>query len=91
MANKAQIPFHDLPADKLIEKLEVVKHKSTLDEDEAALFLNITIHAIRALRYKRKIAYCKNGDRIQYEMTALMEYKRKSRVSAMTLQSPAMA
>ena len=49
----SEIPYHDLPPDELIKKLDTIKHKATLDEAEAALFLNISLNAIRALRYRR--------------------------------------
>lgn len=80
--NNARIPFHDLPADKLIEKLAIVQHKTTVDEYEAALYLNITLNAIRALRYKGKITYYHYGDRVQFEMSDLVEYKKKCKVTA---------
>ncbi len=79
------IPFHDLPANELIEKLEIVKHKEMLDEPEAALFLNITINAIRSLRYKRKIAFHKYGDRVRYAMEDLLAYRAKGRIPALSL------
>lgn len=70
----AMIPFHDLGPEELVRMLEVVKHKTMLNEDEAALFLNITINAIRALRYKRKLSHYKFGGRIQYKMNDLQNY-----------------
>ena len=78
--NNAMIPFHDLPPDELILKLQIVKQKVTLDEDEAALFLNLIMNAIRALRYKRKISYHKYGARVQFEMKDLQAYKDNNRV-----------
>ncbi len=87
-----QIPYHDLPADELIKKLETVKHKATLDEAEAALFLNISLNAIRALRYKRQISFHKNGKRIHYSMADLKTYLQRNRVPAFgTLPEPACA
>lgn len=89
MRDNTQIPFHDLPPAELIAKLEVVKHKAVLDEDEAALVLNRSMNAIRALRRRRRIAYCKDGDRIQYEMTELKRYLNANRVYAFDQLSPA--
>ncbi len=82
------IPFHELPAAKLIEKLEIVKHKSRVDEAEAALVLNISINAIRALRYKRKITFHKYGDRVMFAMEDLLEYMNRGRVPAFSKAVP---
>jgi hypothetical protein len=68
---------------EIINRLEVISRKSVLNEDEAALYMNRSVNAMRELRYKWRIPYIKDGRKIQYRRKDLDAYIEKNLVPAM--------
>ena len=56
--------------------------KRLLNEPEAAEYLSRSVSSMQALRYKRQIAYVKNGRRIQYDIKDLDQFIEQGKVPA---------
>jgi hypothetical protein len=71
-----------LSAEELASTLTLISARTYMSEWEAAIYSSRTITAMRELRYKRKIAYVKDGRTIKYRRADLDKYHESKIVPA---------